>query len=88
MSLSGGGGCYYCLFLGKATVQALRMGMGVVPLAGRTAGLVRYQVGLQDRLCICLDSLVRLTRWSGLGTIFSNWWNYELASLPWPGSRV
>lgn len=29
-----------------------------------------------------LDSLVRLTTWSGLGTLLSSRWGWELASLP------
>lgn len=32
--------------------------------------------------------LVRLTRWLGLGPIFSSRWGYELASLPLWGSRT
>lgn len=31
---------------------------------------------------------VRLTRWLGLGTLFSSRWGDELASLPWQGNRT
>ena len=43
---------------------------------------------LWDGLYGCLDTLVRLTRWSGLGTTFSSRWGFELASLPLQGSRT
>lgn len=36
---------------------------------------------------IALNSLVRLTRWLVLGTIFSSRWDYELAFLSWKGGR-
>ena len=45
------------------------------------------QVRLWDGLCGCLDSLIRLTRWSELGTMFSSKREDELAALPWQGSR-
>ena len=54
----------------------------------RTAGLASYPSKAEDRFCICPDSLVRLTTWLGLSTIFSSRRSYEVASLPWQGSRV
>ena len=39
-------------------------------------------------LCGCLGSLVRLPGWSGLGTIFSSSWGYDVASLLDQGSRM
>ena len=50
--------------------------MGGVPLAES------IWTRLLDDLCGCLNSLVRLTRWSGLATILSSWWDYDVASLP------
>ena len=46
------------------------------------------QMRLSDGLYGCLDFLVRLTRWSGLGTTFSSRQSSELASLPWQGNRM
>ena len=40
------------------------------------------QLKLEDRLHNCLDSQVRLTRWSGLGSLLSIRGKYELVSLP------
>ena len=49
----------------------------------RTAGWFPTCVGLQDGVHHCLDLLVRLTRRSGLGTLFSSKWAYELPFLLW-----
>lgn len=62
--------------------------MGGVPLSwgllDRTDGLVSYLSDTVGQAHGCLDSLVELARWSGLGTIFSSRWGYEWVSMPWP----
>lgn len=45
---------------------------------------VRVYVGFYG----CLDSLVGLSGWSQLGTIFSNDWGYELTFPCWQSSRM
>ena len=72
MSLDRGDYCYG-LFLDEAIVGALRTGMEGLPLAGNSwIGLLAWfptQARLRDRLHCCLDYLVRITRWLGLGII-------------------
>ena len=55
---------------------------------GQDSDLIPYNVRLQNELYGCLDSLIRLTTWSGLGTIYNSTWDYELASLSLQGSRM
>ena len=58
--------CYYGLFWGEATAQALQLDWGEVLLAKnsymRLLAWCPTQVKLWDGLCNYLDSLVRLTR--------------------------
>lgn len=55
---------------------------------GQDSDLIPYNVRLQNGLYGCLDSLIRLTTWSWLGTIYNSTWDYELASLYLQGSRM
>lgn len=54
----------------------------------RTVGMAAYSNKAEDGLSICLDSLVRLTTWLGLGTTFSGRWSLELACLSQQGSKT
>lgn len=56
---------------------------------GKSAGLTPCpEASLWEGLYSCLDSLIRLTGRSGLGTTFSGREGYELAFLTWWGSRM
>lgn len=77
---------------GLTAVQALKMGVGIVAGAENSwIGLLTgfpTRVSLENVLPHCLDSLVELTRWLGLCTVFSSKWGYELASLSQQDSRM
>lgn len=77
---------------GLTAVQALRMGVGIVAGAENGwIGLLTWfptRVSLENVLLHCLDSLVELTRWLGLCTVFSSKWGYELTSLSQQDSRM
>ena len=79
-------------FFDEATVQVLRTGKG----GGGCHWMRTVWQGCwhgclskaEDGFSICLDSLVRLTTWLGLGTTFSSRWSLELACLSWRGSKT
>ena len=81
------------VYFGARQFFSSEVRVGGLPLAKNSwIGLLAWfaaQVRLRGGLCSYLDqALVRLTRWSGLGTILSSRWSYELASLAWWGSRT
>ena len=71
---------YQGLFLGEATAGDLSVRECFHwEQLERTAGLVPCPSHRMGAVVACC--LVRLTRWLGLGTIFSSRWGYKLASL-------
>lgn len=79
-------GLLLCWGWREATIQALTLGMGRCATdwehVDSTASLVLYTSKPVRWCCTFLDSLVRLTRWLRLGTMFCSRWTYELISLP------
>ena len=79
-------GLLLCWGWREASIQALSLGMGRCATdwehADSTVSLVLYISKAVRWCCTFLDSLVRLTRWLRLGTIFYSRWTHELVFLP------
>ena len=79
-------GLLLCWGWREASIQALSLGMGRCATdwehADSTVSLVLYTSKAVRWCCTFLDSLVRLTRWLRLGTIFYSRWTHELVFLP------